>query len=90
MAKHDYSGLIEKLEGQKWPSDYVFKFIVKGEKDKIDEVLSFFNKEIDTISYKSSEKGTYTSITIVRKASSTDEIISVYESMSEIQGIIAL
>ena len=69
-----------------WPSNYVFKFIVPKEKE--DEVRALFpNEDVQT---KSSNKGTYVSLTIELQVESSDLVIAIYEKASLIDGLMSL
>ncbi len=70
-----------------WPAKYVFKFIVPAGKEA--EVQSLF-KEGCEIKEKSSSGGKYTSTTIHALMANADEIITIYEKASDIEGIISL
>lgn len=77
----------EKLDAHyAWPALYTFKFIVP--KGKEEEVKQLFPNH--TSSEKQSKNGNYSSITLQIMASSSDAVIEVYQSVSKIEGIIAL
>lgn len=90
MADQDFDNLREKLNTlHTWPSVYLFKFIVKSEEQKT-KVLELFNVSADQVQIKASSKGTYQSISIYKDASDAEEIIDLYRSASEIDGLISL
>lgn len=77
----------EKLEEQyKFPALYMFKFIVP--KDKAEEVTRLFPKA--EAQMKPSKNGNYVSVTAKIMASSSDQIVGIYEAANKIEGIIAL
>ncbi|MBS1559591.1 MAG: DUF493 family protein [Bacteroidetes bacterium] len=79
--------LREKLDRfYSWPALYTFKFIVPS--GKVEEVKKLFSTH--EITEKISEKGTYTSVTIQMMARTSKEIVEAYQSVSGIEGIIAL
>lgn len=83
----DWTSLKEKLDQHyAWPALYTFKFIVP--KGKEAEVTLLFPNHIAT--ERQSKNGNYTSITLQMMMPSTDAVISAYQSVSEIEGIIAL
>lgn len=87
MSKFDKVEFKAKLDDiHSFPTQYMFKFIVKGE--KISDVESLFPKEALTL--KPSSKGNYTSVTAKLKMASSDAVIEVYEKAHKIDGIIAL
>ena len=83
----DHKEFREKLESlHQWPSLYMFKFIVP--KDRVDDVRALFPKNV--VTEKESKTGKYISVTAQIMASSTDQIIDIYESANSIEGLIAL
>ena len=87
MSKFNTAEFKAKLDDiHRFPTEYMFKFIVKGE--KISEVESLFPKQALTL--KPSSKGNYTSVTAKLKMNSSDAVIQVYEQAHKIDGIIAL
>jgi len=69
-----------------WPALYTFKFIVP--KEKVTVLRNLFPNH--DVSEKESSGGKYISLTINMMAPSSDAVISVYESASGIEGLIAL
>lgn len=83
----DFNKLQELLEAnEQWPIDYNFKFIVKT--DQLAPLLA--RLESYKTSSRESKNGTYISVTAVKSMSSASEIIAVYQSLSDIEGIISL
>ncbi|MGC4020860.1 MAG: DUF493 family protein [Cyclobacteriaceae bacterium] len=79
--------LREKLDQHYvWPALYTFKFIVP--KGKEDEVKKLFPMHEST--EKQSKNGNYTSVTLKMMMPSSDAVITVYEQVSTIEGVIAL
>jgi putative lipoic acid-binding regulatory protein len=70
----------------RWPSLYMFKFIVP--KNRVDEVILLFPKHTST--QKESRQGNYVSITLQMMMPSSEAVIAVYQKASTIQGLIAL
>ena len=68
----------------------MFKFIVKSDLKKIAQIESLFQSEEAEITRKESSKGAFISISIKEVMLSADEIISVYEKASSIDGVITL
>jgi uncharacterized protein len=88
--KFDFESLRQKLETEhSFPTVYMFKFIVPADNRKIALVESLFNEEAE-ISQKQSSKGSYFSLTAKQVVISAEDIISVYEKASEIEGLMAL
>ena len=70
----------------RWPTLYVFKFIVP--KIKVEELKSLF-PQFET-SEKASTKGNYVSITMSVNMPSSDAVIEVYQQAATVEGVIAL
>lgn len=82
-----YDSLKEKLEEEcTFPTRYMYKFIVP--KDKVDEVLPHF--ETADVTTKRSKTGKYVSVSAMVMAFSSDDIISKYKSIGNIEGMISL
>ncbi len=69
-----------------WPSLYIFKFIVPQE--RVEQVKELFPNHIST--EKPSEKGKYISITFNMMMPSSEAVVSIYQKVKHIEGIIAL
>ncbi|MEL6538078.1 MAG: DUF493 domain-containing protein [Bacteroidota bacterium] len=83
----DIEGFKEKLDAvHTWPSVYTFKFIVP--QDKLTQVEVLFPRH--ELKLKDSSKGKYVSVTAKMMASSSEEVVSIYQEASKIEGIIAL
>lgn len=86
-----YSRLKDQLlEHSSWPSNYLYKFIVPTDKDKIAEIKSIFDTPGAVIESKQSKKGTYTSVSITVSMSDPDAVIAKYKQVSNIDGVISL
>ncbi|WP_203295594.1 DUF493 family protein [Luteirhabdus pelagi] len=86
-----YARLREQLEQDTtWPSQYMYKFIVPSELDKIAEVEAAFDGTDALIKTRDSSKGTYTSVSIRVTMDSPDAVIQKYLEVSDIEGIISL
>ena len=90
-SKKDYQKLKNDLEKcQKWPSEYIYKFIILNETRKKDELLSKFDLNLCKLTFKESSNKKYLSITIIKFMKNPDEVISKYLEISKIDGIISL
>ena len=86
-----YSRLKEQLlENGKWPSNYLYKFIVPTDGYQLEEVQEVFDNKGAVIKTKKSKTGKYISITIVLKLKNADEVIEYYKKVEKIKGIISL
>jgi len=87
QKEFDKNSFKEKLEAQgEFPQLYMFKFIVPQGREG--EVAALFPKhEIKT---KESSGGKYVSTTIQAMMDDANQIISLYEQASSIEGLISL
>ncbi len=87
---NQFEELRKKLEAQlTFPSIYMFKFIIKSDNRKMALIENLFEEDADIVQNQSG-KGNFTSITVRQIVMSVDEIISVYERASEIEGVMSL
>ena len=86
----------KKLKGQleettKWPSEYLYKFIVKSDTDKIDEIETLFDNTGAVIETKESKNGKYTSVSINVVMQNPDAVIAKYiEVADNVKDVISL
>jgi putative lipoic acid-binding regulatory protein len=80
----------ELLKNTSWPSDYLYKFIVPSEKEKIDQIHRIFDNTGAVIESKLSRKGKYTSISVMVHLKNPDEVIQKYKEVGEVKGVISL
>lgn len=87
-----YKKLKEQLlETTQWPSEYLYKFIVKSDTDKIVAVESLFDNTGAVITTKESKNGKYTSISINLVMKDPDAVIRKYiEVTNNVEGVISL
>ena len=82
---------IQLEESTTWPSTYLYKFIVKTDREKIEAIEAIFNHLGAVISTTESKKGTYTSVSINVVMEDPDAVISKYIEVSDkIEGVISL
>jgi putative lipoic acid-binding regulatory protein len=89
------SDFYEKLKGTleettTFPTKYMFKFIIPSNDDNFKKIESIFDNIGAVINSKPSKTGKYTSLTILVKMESADEIIVKYKEVSKIEGVISL
>lgn len=91
MSSNIYDKLKAKLEETitSFPHVYMFKFIIKADNKTMALVQGIFDNDAE-ISQKESAKGNYISITVKQVVMSVDEIISIYEKASAIEGVMTL
>ena len=89
--KDIYNKLKAKLEETTtFPTEYMFKFIIPSEKDKINAIENMFNNIGAVITTKSSKSDKYKSLTILVNMNSADEVIHKLEEVDTIEGVISL
>ena len=78
------------LETTKFPTQYMFKFIIPSDQEKFDQIDQIFNNLGAVITSKPSKTGKYKSMTILVKINSPEEIIEKYKEVSKVDGVISL
>ena len=82
---------VQLEESASWPSPYLYKFIVKTDKEKIKAIEGIFNHLGAVIKNTESKRGTYTSVSINVVMDDPDAVISKYIEVSKkIEGVISL
>jgi len=90
MDEESVSRLRERLnEVHKWPSIFMFKFILPTDEDRITKLKLIFNESVE-FRERVSAKGKYTSVTVLEMMLDADSIFDRYTKASEIEGIISL
>ncbi len=91
-TKEFYKKLKEQLyDTSLWPSEYLYKFIVKSDANKIEEVEAIFNHLGAVIKTTKSKNDKYTSISIHVKMKNPEHVIEKYIEVSEnVEGVISL
>ncbi|PKA99980.1 hypothetical protein B0O79_3704 [Flavobacteriaceae bacterium MAR_2009_75] len=86
-----YTRLREQLaESTKWPSNYLYKFIVLSEPEKIAQIHKIFDNTGAVIESKQSKKGKYTSVSVTVNLKSPEEVIAKYKEVGQVEGVISL
>lgn len=86
----------EKLKSQLydtslWPSEYLYKFIVISDLEKIVKVEAIFDNMGAVIETKESKNGKYTSVSINVLMQTPEAVIHKYKEVAEkIEGVISL
>lgn len=82
---------IQLLETATWPSEYLYKFIVKTDLNKIAEIEALFDNTGAVISTIESKNGKYTSVSINVIMKDPDAVISKYiEVTNNVEDVISL
>ncbi len=86
----------KKLKGQlydtvSWPAEYLFKFIVKSDLEKIARLETIFDNLGAVINTTESKNGKYTSVSINLLMKDPDAVIEKYKEVAEkIEDVISL
>ncbi|WP_445731062.1 DUF493 family protein [Mariniflexile sp.] len=86
----------EKLKAQLydtaiWPSEYLYKFIIKTDNHKIAILEALFNNMGAVIHTTESKNGKYTSISVNILMRNPDAVIEKYKEVAEkVEGVISL
>ncbi|MDX1471699.1 MAG: DUF493 family protein, partial [Flavobacteriaceae bacterium] len=79
-----YKKLREQLyDTTNWPSEYLYKFIVPSDDDKIKLIEDLFNNQGAVISKVESKKGKYTSVSINVNMENPEAVIAKYKEVGE-------
>ncbi len=74
-----------------WPTEYLYKFIVKTNASEIKKVAGLFNNIGAVITTTESKNGKYTSLSINVRMKNPDAVIAKYKEVAEkIDGVISL
>ena len=74
-----------------WPSEYLYKFIVPTDTDKIKLIEKIFNNLGAVITTKQSKNGKYTSVSINVRMKNPDQVIAKYKEVAiKVEGVISL
>ncbi len=80
----------ELLRTSSWPADYLYKFIVPTDAEKIKAIQNIFDNTGAVIESKKSSKGKYTSLSITVCLKDPDAVIFHYKEVSKVDGVISL
>lgn len=82
---------VQLLETTEWPSEYLYKFILKSDVKKIAEIEVIFDNLGAVIKTIESKNGKYTSVSINVVMKNPEAVIAKYiEVTSTIEGVISL
>lgn len=80
----------ELLNTQEWPANYLYKFIVPTDADKIQRIHRIFDNTGAVVESRQSRKGKYTSISITVQMEDPDAVIRKYKEVGTVEGVISL
>ncbi len=73
-----------------FPASYLYKFIIPNDQVKLKKIENIFNYSGAVITTKPSKTGKYISISINMMMKNSASIISKYEEVAKIKGVISL
>lgn len=74
-----------------WPSEYLYKFIVVSEGDKVQQIESVFDNMGAVITTKPSKNGKYTSVSVNLMMTTPENVIEKYKEVTDnVEGVISL
>ena len=87
-----YNKLEQQLKDTSlWPSEYLYKFIVPTDEEKINQIANLFDNLGAVIQTNESKNGKYTSVSINVKMKNPKAVISKYKEVtSQVEGVISL
>jgi len=78
-------------ETTNWPSEYLYKFIIKSDHEKILQIEKIFDQSGAVINTTASKNRKYTSVSINLIMKNPDAVISKYiEVSNNVEGVISL
>jgi putative lipoic acid-binding regulatory protein len=80
----------ELTDSTQWPAEYMYKFIVPSDAEKVQQVENAFNSMGAVIETTQSKTGKYTSISVNVRMKDPQSVIDKYIQLSGIEGIISL
>ncbi|NVK26486.1 MAG: DUF493 family protein [Flavobacteriia bacterium] len=86
-----YEKLRQQLSDlEKWPSVYMFKFIVPADNKKVAQVEALFNTKESQVSMRTSKNGNFVAITAKEMMMSPESVITRYREAEGIEGLMSL
>lgn len=87
-----YNNLKEKLQDTSvWPSEYLYKFIIKSDSVKINTIECIFDNMGAVIKTIPSKNGNYTSVSVNVVMNNPDDVIEKYKEVgNQVEEVISL
>jgi Uncharacterized conserved protein len=86
-----YESFLQKLkDGHSFPGNYMFKFIVPSDHQKLANLQRLFDDARPQFQMKSSKNGKYTSLTTIIYAMDAEEVVAYYKEASKIDNVILM
>lgn len=90
MEQEKYSKLrYQLMESCTWPSLYMFKFIIPNSDEKVNAIKKLFPAKTE-FAFKTSKDLKFIGITVKKTMKSADDVINIYISAQDIEGIVIL
>lgn len=95
MSQAEEDAFYERLKNElfdstSWPADYLYKFIVPTDDEKVKSIHRIFDNTGAVIESRKSRKGKYTSLSIMVNLPDPDAVILKYKEVGQIEGVISL
>jgi uncharacterized protein len=78
------------IDTTSFPSVYLFKFIYPTKEETMFQIKKVFEKANPQFDYKTSKNRKYTSISVEIFALDADQVVSFYQEVAKIEGVIML
>lgn len=89
--KEFYNSLKVKLEeNHHFPEDYLFKFILPNNNEKLTEIYQVFDEIKYTITTKESRNGKYISTSILAFVLDANQVVNIYQEVAKVEGVMML
>lgn len=86
-----YASLKTNLEkNHNFPEDYLYKFIINNNSEKLTEIYKVFDGTKNTFTTRESSNGKYISCSIQCFVLDADHVIKLYREVAKIEGVIML
>lgn len=86
-----YASLKVNLEkNHNFPEDYLFKFIIENNQEKLTEIYKVFDATKNTFTTRESSNGKYISCSILCFVLDANNVINLYQNVAKIEGVIML
>lgn len=86
-----YASLKVNLEKtHNFPEDYLYKFIIENNQEKLTEIYKVFDGTKNTFTTRESSNGKYISCSILCFVLDADQVIKLYKEVAKIEGVIML
>ena len=73
-----------------WPSNYLYKFIILTDKEKIAQIHEIFDNMGAVIDLQKSKNGKYISVSVTVNLKNPEEVIRKYKEVGAVEGVISL